>query len=159
MCWVRDHVPLYTDGLLVVELGSRDVNGSVRSLFTGSDYVGVDMLTGDGVDVVCDAAMFSMRRCADVVVSTEMLEHTGLAAAADVMRNVSNLLCKDGKLILTCAGPNRVPHSAIDGLTLRPGEKYSNIRPELMRDWLRGWRVVKVELHRGDMDLYVSAVK
>jgi SAM-dependent methyltransferase len=58
-----------------LEVGSFDVNGSVRQFFTGP-FVGVDMREGPGVDKVAlandlpfDDASFV------VVVSTEMLEH------------------------------------------------------------------------------------
>lgn len=40
----------------ILELGSLDINGSVRPWFAGaSRYVGVDIVKGPGVDVVCNA--------------------------------------------------------------------------------------------------------
>ncbi|MDB0050250.1 hypothetical protein N9F31_02215, partial [Pseudomonadales bacterium] len=38
--------------LAVLEIGSYDVNGSIRSLFNAQNYVGVDLVEGPGVDVV-----------------------------------------------------------------------------------------------------------
>lgn len=159
MRWVRDHVPVYTDGKLVIELGSRNVNGTVRDLFTGANYLGIDILAGDGVDVIADAATFATMHQADVVVSTEMLEHTGLALAADIMANMADLVKPGGALIITCAGPNRQPHSAIDGTTLREGERYGNIHPQMMVEWLTGWERADIVLARAGMDLYVAATR
>jgi SAM-dependent methyltransferase len=65
----------------ILEVGSMNVNGSVRSLLESygpKQYVGVDVAAGPGVDIVCNAAklldMFP-KSSFDVVVSTEMLEH------------------------------------------------------------------------------------
>jgi SAM-dependent methyltransferase len=65
----------------VIEIGSYDVNGSVRPYLEGlgpASYVGVDINPGPGVDVVCNAEelveRFGTERF-DLVVSTELLEH------------------------------------------------------------------------------------
>lgn len=68
-------------GKRVLEVGSLDVNGSVRpgiEALGPAEYVGIDMRQGPGVDVVCDAAEIDRRfgpDAFDVVVSTELLEH------------------------------------------------------------------------------------
>lgn len=65
----------------ILEVGSYNVNGSVRGLverFSPSSYLGVDRSAGPGVDRVVDCEKLTEvlgRDCADVVVSTEMLEH------------------------------------------------------------------------------------
>ena len=52
----------------VVELGSRNFNGSIRPLFADAlSYTGVDILPGYGVDVVADAAAFSPDVAPDLV--------------------------------------------------------------------------------------------
>ena len=58
-----------------LEVGSQDVNGTVRRFFSGA-YVGVDVAPGNGVDRVEDAEHLSDADGAyQVVISTEMLEH------------------------------------------------------------------------------------
>ncbi len=87
MAWVGQQVkalgPL--SNLDVLEVGSYNVNGSVRPLFAGCrSYVGLDLLPGPGVDVVYHpldwgrAIRFDVIVSTrfDVIVSTEMLEHT-----------------------------------------------------------------------------------
>ena len=79
-------------GKRVLEVGSLDVNGSVRGDIMAlgpTEYVGVDLQPGRGVDVICDAGDLVARfgeNAFDVVVSTELLEH-----ARDWRRIVSNI--------------------------------------------------------------------
>lgn len=45
-------------GKRIIEIGSYDVNGSLRSIIESRDpaeYIGVDIQKGRGVDVVCNA--------------------------------------------------------------------------------------------------------
>lgn len=87
----------------VVEVGSLDVNGSLRGHVESlgpARYVGADVQPGPGVDVVCDAGDLVSRfgeAAFDLVLSTEMLEH-----ARDWRRVVSNLkrLARRGGVLL-----------------------------------------------------------
>ena len=113
--WVGEKVgqhQLNAPGLQVLEVGSRDINGSVRPLFAGvGAYTGVDMLAGPGVDHVVDAHDLGGRFAPgsfDVVVSTEMLEHDDrfwISVAA-----MGQLLRPGGLLILTARGNGFMPH-------------------------------------------------
>jgi SAM-dependent methyltransferase len=85
--------------LRTLEIGSRDVNGSVRSLFTG-EYVGLDAQTGKGVDVLATSWDIPFNRNTfDVVVSTSMLEHDRYFWRT--LQNVSWVLKPGGYFILT----------------------------------------------------------
>lgn len=104
--WVEGQVAQLGDlsERYVLEVGSYDVNGSVRHLFDGcAGYVGIDHAAGPGVDHVMDACDL---RVADesvgVVVSTEMLEHClrPWVAVAEMFR----VLAPGGILLLTCRG-------------------------------------------------------
>lgn len=85
----------------VLEVGSLDVNGTVRDLFTG-DYVGTDMRPGAGVDVVCDAHDLSYRDEFGVIVCTEMLEHDSQPWVS--LAKMHQAARKGAHLILTCRG-------------------------------------------------------
>ena len=96
-------------GKRVVEVGSMNINGSLREHIEAlrpASYVGVDFLTGVGVDVVCDARDLVSRfgeQSFDVVISTEMLEHAeNWRSAIDSMKRV---LMPEGVLLLTARGP------------------------------------------------------
>lgn len=111
----------------VLEFGSLDINGSIRSIFEShsSSYVGVDLQTGPGVDVVCSANEFDTDEEFDIVVSCEVFEHTPLWR--EIIDNAHRLLRQGGLFIATMAGEGRAPHSAIDGNTPRDCEYYDNV--------------------------------
>jgi SAM-dependent methyltransferase len=147
-----------TPATAALDIGGRDVNGSCRILWPQADWTVLDIDPGDGVDVVADAATWLPDRQYDLVLCTEVLEHTPerrmiLATARDALRT-------GGRLILTCAGPGRSPHSGVDGGPLRVGEYYGNVDPDDMKRWLRpGWRSVSVQYAPNPCDLYATAVK
>jgi SAM-dependent methyltransferase len=92
-------------GKRILEVGAQDINGSVRSeiLERGPrEYLGTDMVSGPGVDVVCRAerlvAEFGSETF-DVVISTEVLEHVDDWRAA--IRNFKGVLRPEGILIIT----------------------------------------------------------
>lgn len=61
----------------IADIGSRDVNGSLRGVFSGHDYVGFDIEAGAGVDVVMpDPERINITSHSfDVAVSANCLEH------------------------------------------------------------------------------------
>lgn len=68
-------------GKRIIELGSQDVNGSLRDYIVSlnpREYIGIDNALGKGVDIVCDVMdaidKFGIRSF-DIVICTEMLEH------------------------------------------------------------------------------------
>jgi len=66
-------------GAKVLDVGSLDVNGSLRTWMPpGADYIGCDLVAGPGVDVVLgDPYCFPWRSGTfDLVVSTSCFEHT-----------------------------------------------------------------------------------
>jgi SAM-dependent methyltransferase len=85
-----------------LEVGSLNVNGSVRSQFHGP-YTGFDQREGDGVDVVGTADNLPWPGDEfDTVVSTEALEHdpTPWRSVAEALR----VLRRGGYFICTCRG-------------------------------------------------------
>jgi hypothetical protein len=65
-----------THSPLVVEFGSYDVNGSLRPIFRGCEYIGIDLTEGKGVDVVCSGEQTPFSDdSVDVVLSSSNFEH------------------------------------------------------------------------------------
>lgn len=143
----------------VVELGSRNVNGGVRDLFPLAAYTGVDAMEGPGVDVVANAADYVHQMPADVVVTTEMLEHT--PHGAEIIRRCAENLRPGGVLILTAAGPGRAPHSAIDENPIRPEEHYGNVGPDELSEWLAaaGFTSWDIDIRQNPADIRAIAVR
>jgi SAM-dependent methyltransferase len=120
---------------IVVECGSRNVNGSVRGLFPYAQYLGIDIEAGPGVDMVADFREVEMvDQLADVVICCEVLEHDTDPAA--LLAKAFEVLHLGGKLIMTCAGVGRAEHSAVDGGPLRDGEHYRNVSSDELTGWL-----------------------
>jgi SAM-dependent methyltransferase len=145
----------------VLELGSRDINGSPRILFPPSvRYVGMDIWPGEGVDIVHDCAepitpLLGDERFA-LIICAEVLEHA--PRWADIVHHAADALTPDGVLLLTMATDPRQPHSALHGCALEPGEYYGNVPPDALAVIL-GRRFATVQLHtdRSRGDLYARA--
>lgn len=79
--WVRDVAEYHRPLKRVLELGSLDVNGSIRPAFDQCgvlDYVGIDQRPGTGVDVVLNTAdLYEAHHLGqfDCVVATSFFEH------------------------------------------------------------------------------------
>lgn len=122
--FVAEHRP--DTATAVLDIGGRDINGTPRQIFADAEtYTSVDLHPGPGVDIAGDIRDLGLTDIADVVLCLEVLEHAepwrAIVAAAVTA-------CEPGGTILiTCAGPARTPHSAVDGGPLRDGEYYANI--------------------------------
>ena len=60
----------------VLDVGSYDVNGTLKPIFDEANYVGLDMESGPNVDVVSDAHNIPFENeHFDVVISSSCFEH------------------------------------------------------------------------------------
>lgn len=140
----------------VVEIGARDINGSVRPLFGDADYIAIDIADGPGVDVVADGATYTPDTPPDCVVCCETLEHCEHWRA--IVANARRILAPGGALILTAAGEGRAPHSAIDGAGLRPGEYYGTIGERELLAALTGFAEAHTRVNDAAHDIYATAI-
>ena len=62
----------------IVEIGSQNVNGSIKDVAPPSNYVGLDFQKGDGVNIILqDAYSFPLPdNHADIVVTSSCFEHS-----------------------------------------------------------------------------------
>lgn len=139
-----------------VEVGGRWINGGVRDLLDALTYTSLDLHPGPNVDVVTDVCDWTPPAPVDVVVCCEVLEHA--PEAQRVVEACVGMLAPGGRFVMTCAGPGRAPHSALDGAEAREGEHYANVTVDEMSLWLTGLKDVEVELHTDRGDLYATGV-
>lgn len=96
-------------GQHILEIGSHDVNGSIRNFFDGSNYCGADLSPGDGVDIVLSGHELDFPNDTfDVSISCECFEHN-----PEWVRTFSNMyrMTKPcGYVIITCASTGRREH-------------------------------------------------
>jgi hypothetical protein len=159
-CWdyLTDALAEFHDQeITVLDLGGRDANGwhRVCELFPRAEYVTLDIEPGPGVDIVADAADWTPDRWYDVVICTEVFEHT--PRWREICVTANHAIGNGGLFVATAAIDPRAPHSAIDGEALRPGEFYANVVPEEVRSCLDALDLeVEIATHpRGDV--YVEA--
>jgi hypothetical protein len=162
LSWVSQAIAAYRDneeakasGAHVLEFGSLDINGSVRSLFNelvtdGGSYLGIDVQEGPGVDLVADASVYDSDVEYDIIVCAEVFEHTALWSK--IIKNAHRLLSPGGVFIATMAGEGRPPHSAIDENPIRDWEYYKNVSAEMLEKALKttGYTDYTVNVHATD---------
>jgi hypothetical protein len=146
----------------VLDLGGRDINGNPQHLFPYANvYTVVDILPGEGVDIVVDAATWDTNGVQwDVIVAAEVFEHT--ASWPAICRTAFKACKPGGRFIVTTAAPGRPPHSGIDGeFRLHPGEHYANVPAfELERVLLEtGWQSVVIDSQPNPADTRAVATK
>lgn len=146
----------------VLEVGSLNLNGSIRSFFEQCSYLGVDVGPGPGVDMVAkgedltfDANQF------DVVCSTECFEHA--PRWPDIFNNMVRM--SKSLVFFTCAttgraehGTNRCnpwdsPHTA--------GDYYANVTEADVREKcdLSAFKEFGFEVDESAHDLYFWGIK
>jgi hypothetical protein len=137
--------------LKVLEIGSLDINGSVRNIFKpfAGEYIGLDPQEGPGVDVVMDAMLYNKPNYFDVIVTAETFEHTPYWK--DIIKLSHHNLVPGGLFIATMAGEGRQPHSAIDENPIREWEHYANIGAWDLKQTLKIFDTFEVNILNQDL--------
>lgn len=104
---LKETFPQYFTDVSVVEIGSLNVNGTIRDFFDAKVYFGVDVGPGPGVDfVVAGQDVNNPDNSFDVAVSAECFEHNPewVATFANMVR------LADKFVVVTCASDGRPEH-------------------------------------------------
>jgi SAM-dependent methyltransferase len=117
--FMRVDTPRFISGFLethmhfnrVLEVGSKDINGNIRELFTDSEYIGIDMEEGNNVDLVLNGHNLVEHfgeLSFDLVVCLDTLEHDdGFWLTVQQMKKV---LKNYGYLVIAVPSINCEPH-------------------------------------------------
>ena len=163
---VRSAFPAWFAKVRVLEIGSLDINGSVRSQFSDCAFIGLDVGAGPGVDVVCDGQDYAAPDGSfDTVISCEAMEHN--PHWATTFDNMVRLVRSGGLIIMTCATHGRPEHgttrtSPVDSpLSIDIGwEHYRNLSAKDFRRETRANELVGFFATRSDShDLYFAGFK
>lgn len=132
---VRKMFPHNFEGKWVLEVGSLNVNGTVRDFFTDCHYVGIDVGPGPGVDGVANGATVDFPTDKfDTTISAECFEHN--PDWLETFLNMIRMTKPGGLLTFSCAGEGRPEHGTTRSdkgsspLTVDLGwEHYRNLTP------------------------------
>lgn len=93
----------------VLEVGSLDINGTIRILFDNCKYTGLDVGPGPCVDVVCSGHEYDAPdNSFDTVVSSECFEHNPYWL--ETFKNMHRMCKQGGLVVFTCATDGRPEH-------------------------------------------------
>lgn len=158
---IKRKFPEYFERTFVLDMGSLDVNGTNRYLFTDSLYVGVDVLPGPGVDIVSVGHLFvAPSTLFDVVLSTNALEHD--VFWYKTIPHMVNLLRHGGLLFFSCGYSHR-EHGTVnttpdDSATAQLNNAwaghYKNLKPAevySLVNWERVFNAYMLGIHGRDL--------
>jgi SAM-dependent methyltransferase len=104
--WVRQMKITYIfDPGAVLEIGSRNINGTVRQFFSDAkQYIGIDMESGEGVDIVTDSHNLIYEpdlrhKFFDTIICLETLEHD--IDPFETMYQINCMLKHNGFLLIS----------------------------------------------------------
>ena len=93
----------------ILEIGSYEVNASIRDIFKGTKYLGIDLLAGPGVELVVNGEdIRKLNNKFDIVISSECFEHA--INWKKIFFSMIDCVKDDGFIIMTCASTGRIEH-------------------------------------------------
>lgn len=157
------------DGGRVLEIGSYNVNGTIREIFASAGhYVGVDLTEGPGVDHVGYGHEFDAPDASfDATISGECFEHDANWQKSFV--NMARLTRPGGLVAFSCASRGRPEHGTRrTDVNLSPGTQsvgsdyYRNLTARefeqviSMSSWFSTWKFWYMPTHG---DLYFAGIR
>lgn len=130
-------------GLRVLDVGSRNINGSVKDAITNyAEFVGVDFVDGKDVDIVMDGHDLSKKwekPYFDLVTCCETFEHD--RAFWLTLKEMKKVLKPGGYLLITAPGMNFPQHDF-------PSDYYRFLPGAFTEVFFKGFEDVKVEEYK-----------
>ena len=147
----KEKVPSEID---ILEIGSYEVNASIREIFKGSNYLGVDLAKGPGVDLVMNGENIKdLNKKFDVIISSECFEHA--INWKNIFEAMIDCVKDDGYVIMTCASKGRTEHgtkrsdfydTAIHKYNVKssPGTKDEYYKNLTKKDFYKNFNISKI---------------
>lgn len=101
-------LPMYFSNMKVLEIGSLNINGTIRIFFENCQYIGVDVGPGKNVDVICSGDEYDSSELFDTIASCECFEHN--PKWIETFANMYRLCKPNGLIFMTCATEGRGEH-------------------------------------------------
>jgi SAM-dependent methyltransferase len=153
---VKDKHPEFFSNTKVLEVGSLDINGSIRMFFSDCDYTGVDLGPGRGVDLIgkgeelpCPDGSF------DVTASCECFEHN--EKWVETFTNMVRMTRPGGLVFFTCATTGRPEHGT---RRTTPGDApyctdyYKNLVAEDFSNLVEDFKHYEFSTYKQDLRFY-----
>jgi SAM-dependent methyltransferase len=106
---LKSRYSVYFSNKKVLEVGSLNINGTIRSLFTDCDYLGIDVGLGKDVDLVCEGQNLDHpNETYDTVCSCECFEHNPYWV--ETFNNMHRMTKSSGLVFMSCATTGRPEH-------------------------------------------------
>lgn len=134
LTWVKDSFPWHFRNALVLDVGSGDINGNLRSLFEYCQYNGNDVVAGPNVTVVSKTSELTFPPgFFFTIVSSECFEHDPEYEKS--FAKIVELLMPGGLFAFTCATLGRPEHGT---RRTSPGDSFGTLAnlPE-MQDYYK----------------------
>ena len=164
---VKNKFPDYFYRTNVLEIGSLNINGTVRDFFNAADYVGLDVGEGPGVDIVISGHEYKTEERFDCCVSCECFEHNPYWR--ETFTNMIDHCRPGGLVVMTCATTGRPEHGTQRSLpedsplTIANGWNYYKNLTETdfltafdLDEWFEEW---KFSVNEEACDLYFHGLK
>ncbi len=106
---VKSLFPTYFESSKILEIGSYNVNGTVKYFFNNCEYLGLDVFPGYCVDVVCSGHLYDAPdNTFDCIISCECFEHNPYWK--ETFQNMIRMVKPQGLILFTCATTGRPEH-------------------------------------------------
>jgi len=155
--------------ITILEIGSWDVNGTLRSYFNNvENYIGLDLEKGPGVDIVYDGEKFPLKEMwgkIDLSISCECFEHNPFYLKN--FHQMINCTNSDGVVLFTCATIGRHEHGTTatnpdhSPASAKIFDYYKNLKPSNFKTIIKKNLFYKHKFYKNDVskDLYFLGIK
>lgn len=121
--FIKNMLPDYFINKKVLDVGSGDINGNNKYLFTNCDYNGNDVIEAPNVTIVSKTKDLQFgNETFDTIISTECFEHD--PEYIESLQKIYKMLKENGLFCFTCASTDRPEHGT---RRTSPNDSYGTI--------------------------------